>query len=320
MSLQIVTSIINYCTGELTIAAAASVLKDMGTRTGRVVIVDNASPDASADQIAQWIAAQGDPRLHLVRSVLNGGFSAGHNQGFAAFPGADFYLVLNSDAWLRPGFFDAILAAAADNPMAGLIGPRLEHEDGERQDSCFRCPGLWSEVIRGARTGPVTSLLKNHVVSLSMPPDPGAVEWMSFACILIRGDMLRRIGPMDEGYFLYFEDTEYGLRALRSGWQLLYAEDARAVHLHGKSGSVVAAREDRKRLPSYYWCARTRLLRQANGPLGPVLGNLGWITGRVLARLRLVTGRGIPRAHDREWRDIWTGLRTPLRPCPRPGP
>ncbi len=318
MSARVVTSIINYRTGDLTIAAAQSVLETMGDRAGAVVIVDNASGDGSADQIADWIGTRADSRLHLIRSATNSGFSGGHNQTFSAFPDADFYLVLNSDAWLRPGFFDAILQVAEAHPQAGLIGPRLEHEDGTRQDSCFRCPGALSEVIRGARTGPVTALLRRHVVSLPMPPDPDAVDWMSFACILVRGAMLREIGPMDEGYFLYFEDTEYGLRAKRAGWALHYTEAARAVHLHGKSGGLESDRERRARLPRFYWCARTRLLRQANGPLGPLLGNLGWIAGRAVARLRLFTGRGIPRAHDGEWRDVWAGVTDPLRRCPRP--
>lgn len=314
MSVEIVVSIINYRTGAMTIAAAQSVLADLGMRKAAVVIVDNASGDGSADEIAAWIAAVGDNRLRLVRSPANTGFSGGHNQGMAAVPGAGFYLILNSDALLRPGFFDALLAAAQANPRAGLIAPRLEWEDGRPQESCFRFASPASELIRGAQTGPVTQILSRHVVALPVEPDPAAIEWASFACILLRGDMVRAIGPMDEGYFLYFEDSAYALKARRAGWGVVFTPAARAVHFRGGSGPVKAMQAAKKRLPAYFWRSRTRFLRQAHGPLGPVLGNLAWALGRGVANLRRLTGRGVPPAHEREWRDIWTGLTQPLLP------
>jgi GT2 family glycosyltransferase len=317
--MEIAVSIINSRTGAMTIAAAQSVLDELGAREAAVVIVDNASDDGSADEIAAWVAEAGDARLRLVRSPANTGFSGGHNQGMAAAPGAGFYLILNSDALLRPGFFDALLAAARASPRAGLIAPRLEWEDGTPQESCFRFASPASELIRGAQTGPVTRLLSRHVVALPATPDPAAIEWASFACILLRGDMVQAIGPMDEGYFLYFEDSAYSLAARRAGWGVVFAPAARAVHFRGGSGPVKAIQAARKRLPDYYWRSRTRFLRQAHGPAGPLLGNLAWALGRCVAQLRRLTGRGVPPAHDGEWRDIWTGLMQPLLPDRGPG-
>lgn len=313
---ELVVSIINYRTGAMTIAAAQSVLEDFGPREAALVIVDNASGDGSAEEIAGWIENCGDPRVKLVRSVTNSGFSGGHNQGMAAVPGADFYLILNSDALLRPGFCDAILAAAEAHPRAGLIAPQLEWEDGTPQQSCFRFQSPASEVIRGAGSGPVTQLLRRKVVALDLDPDPAEIEWASFACILVRGEMMRAIGPMDEGYFLYCEDSEYGLRARRAGWGVVYHPAARAVHFRGGSGPVKEMSRAKKRMPGYYWRSRTRFLRQAHGPLGPLLGNLGWIAGRALAHLRRLVLKPVPPAHEMEWRDIWTGFAAPLRPAP----
>lgn len=307
-------SIINYRTGDMTIAAVQSVREALRDREAVVAIVDNASGDGSAEQIADWIETTGDPRLRLVRSETNSGFSGGHNQGMAAAPDAAFYLILNSDALLRPDFFDMLLPAAEAHPKAGLIAPRLEWEDGTPQESCFRFAGAASELMRGARTGPVTKLLKRHVVALATPPDPDQIEWASFACILLRGDMVRAIGPMDEGYFLYFEDAEYALRARRAGWGVVHDPKARAVHFRGGSGPVKKLQAAKKRMPAYYWRSRTRFLRQANGVAGPLLGNLAWALGRAIAQLRRLTGREVPPAHEQEWRDIWIGLTKPLAP------
>lgn len=314
----ILISIINYRTGDLSINAAASALTALGDRDGLVVVVDNASGDGSDDHIATWIAGQGDARVMLIRSATNSGFSGGHNQGMAVDPDAAHYLLLNSDALLREDFFDHLLPEVAAHPKAGLFAPQLEWDDGEPQVSCFRFISPVSELIRGAATGPVTTLFRRRVTTLGHNPDPDQIEWASFACILLRGDMVRALGPMDEGYFLYFEDGEYGLRARRAGWGLRYQPKAKAVHFRGGSGPVKTIQAAKKRLPPYYWRSRTRFLRQGYGVLGPLMGNLAWMLGRAIARLRLLTGRSVPKSHDQEWRDIWMGFFDPLRPDEAP--
>ena len=243
-------SIINYKTGDMTIAAAQSALDALGNREVMIVVVDNASGDGSAEQIEAWMAEAGDPRLKLVKSETNSGFSGGHNQGMGAAPEADFYLILNSDALLRPGFFEPLLAAADAHPKVGLFAPQLEWDDGEVQQSCVRFQGVASELIRGAQSGPVTKLLKRHVVALDLPPDPAQIEWASFACILVRGEMARAIGPMDDGYFLYYEDSEYALRAMRAGWGVHHVPEARAVHFRGGSGPVKEMAKAKTRMPA----------------------------------------------------------------------
>lgn len=315
-TMRLAVSILNYRTGAMTIAAAQSVLDALGDGEGRVIVIDNASGDGSADEIATWIAETGDTRVELIRSVTNSGFSGGHNQGLAAAPEADFHLILNSDALLRPGFFAPLLAAAEAMPGAGVFAPQLEGEDGTPQQSCFRFHGIASEMMRGAQTGPVSRLLRRHEVALDLPPDPDQVEWVSFACVLLRGRMVREIGPMDAGYFLYYEDAEYCLRARRAGWNAVYVPAARAVHLRGGSGPVKTLAAAKARMPAYYWRSRTRFLRQAVGPHGPFLGNLAWGLGRAIAWLRVLTGRSVPPSNRSEWRDIWTSFLTPLAPAP----
>lgn len=311
---RIAVSIINYRTGDMTIAAVQSVLDDLGERDGDVIVIDNASGDGSAELIADWITAKGDSRIRLIQSNQNSGFSGGHNQGMAAAPDAEFYLVLNSDALLRPGFFDAMLLAANRDPKVGLIAPQLEYDDGEVQISCFRFTGPISEIIRGAATGVVTKFLKRHVIAIPNPPAPELIEWASFACILLRAKMVREIGPMDEGYFLYFEDAEYTLRARRAKWNVVHTAQARAVHFRGGSGPVKQNQSEKKRLPVYYWRSRTRFLRQAHGVSGPFLGNLGWMLGRTIAQARRLTHSAPHTIHEHEWCDIWTGFWNPLKP------
>lgn len=312
VTLALAVSIINYRTGALTIACVRSVLADLDGIDAEVVVVDNRSGDGSAEEIEAWIAAQAPPvPVRLVRSQTNSGFSGGHNQGIAAAPAA-FHLVLNSDAVIRPGFFRAILAAAEAHPRAGLLAPRIDYDDGTQQVSCFRFPSPLSELIRGAATGPVTRLLARWDVPLAMPPAPRDIGWASFACILLRNEMFAALGPMDEGYFLYFEDTEYCWRARKAGWRIAYVPEARVVHFRGGSGPVKALEKARKRLPAYFYASRSRFFYQAYGRAGLLAANLLWHLGRGLAQARRLAGKSVPAANAREARDLWLNAGDPL--------
>lgn len=312
---RLAVSIINFRTGSLTLTCVRSVLADFRTLpadiVAEIVVVDNRSDDGSAEEIEGWIAAQKPPvPVRLIRSATNSGFSGGHNQGIAAAPAA-FHLVLNSDAILQPGFCRAMLDAAATAPDVGLFAPRIDHEDGTQQVSCFRFPSPWSELIRGAHSGPVTRLLGRWDVPMPMPPRDEEIGWASFACILLRYEMVGRIGPMDEGYFLYFEDTEYCWRARRAGWRIAYVGEARAVHYRGGSGPVKALAQARKRLPAYFYASRSRFFAQAYGRAGLIAANLLWHVGRGLALARGLLGKPVPGSSAREARDLWLNALDP---------
>jgi N-acetylglucosaminyl-diphospho-decaprenol L-rhamnosyltransferase len=311
-------SLINYRTAEMTIRCVASLLAAREGIDLHVAVVDNASGDGSAECIAAWIAAQppGAP-VSLIRSARNTGFSGGHNLGMAA-RSARFHLILNSDALVRPGALGALLAAAEANPRAGLIAPRLEGEDGTPQTSAFRRPSPFSELIRGAASGPVTALLRRWEVPLPPPPDPAEVAWVSFACVLLRAEAAAEAGPMDEGYFLYFEDADHCARLTRAGWTIALAPEARIVHLRGGSAPVKGLAAARKRLPAYWYASRTRLLHRLHGRGGLLAANLAWHLGRGLAQARRLAGKPVPRANAHEARDIWTNFLSPQGDPRRP--
>lgn len=322
MADDLVISIINYKTAPMTLSCVRSVLADLSATpdlSAHVVIVDNASGDGSVEAIAAWIAdSDAAADVTLVASPVNGGFSAGHNLGIAARK-ADFYLLLNSDAVLQPGFCRAMLDAAQADPQGGLFAPRIDYDDGGQQISAFRVPTPASELIRGASTAQVTRALKSYDVPLDMPPHADQIGWASFAGIVLRARMIDAIGNMDEGYFLYFEDTEYCLRARRAGWRIVYVPQARMIHFRGGSAPVKALAKARKRLPAYYYASRTRLFYQAHGWFGLIAANLMWCLGRGISALRPLMGKPRPQAVAHEARDIWTNVLRPMRGPDRSG-
>lgn len=314
--------ILNYRTAALTIDCLGS-LADQVPSLGpeaRAVVVDNGSGDGSADRIAEAIDDRGWSRWsRVVPAGRNGGFSAGNNVGLGPLDGEpepSHVLLMNSDTLARPGALAELLAASRSRPDAGLIGPRLEWPDATPQISGFRFPNPASELIAAAATGPITRLLGRFDVPIAAPEGPTAVDWLSFACVLIRAEAIREVGPMDEGFFMYYEDVDYCRRARRLGWPSLYWPAARVVHLRGGSAPVKRQQSDRRRVSPYYYESRSRYFAKARGPAGPLLANLGWSLGRLVSMAREALGHKAPHTADRQGLDIWTGWRASSRGTP----
>lgn len=305
--------VINFRTAELVKNCLTALGPELEANDARVAIVDNFSNDGSADEIAAWLMT-GDlwkSRAFLIRSPSNEGFSGGNNIGIEAFD-ADHILLLNSDTLVRPGALTAMLAASARERDAGIIAPRLEDEDGTPQISCFRFHSPLSEFLVAAETAPLDKLFAAAVVPVPVADAPMACDWASFACVLIKRKALDDAGPMDDGYFMYFEDADYCRALKKHGWRVIYDPSARVVHLRGGSSPVKSSMKAKKRPPAYYYAARTRYFRKAYGPFGLYAANLSWLLGRGVARLRSAFGKPAPMLCEHQGKDQWMNWREPL--------
>jgi GT2 family glycosyltransferase len=309
MKLSVV--IINYRTADLTIECLNSFLGEMNIRDTGVVVVDNNSGDDSVEVLRKWLKQHDKNNLvTLVESPTNSGFSGGNNIGIQTVD-AECYLLLNSDTIVRKGAFKTLLETALKFPKAGLISPRLEWLDATPQESCFRYPTPVSELIDAAATGPVTRLFKGHVAALEVSDKPVFPQWTSFACVLIKADVIKQVGLLDEGFFMYYEDVEFCYRAQRAGWQIMHNPAARVVHLRGGSSSVKSRARENKRLPRYYYASRSRLYFLLYGRTGLTLANILWWLGASVRLLRDGIERRQPSLPEKKWLDIWTNWRHP---------
>lgn len=312
--MQLGIVIVNYRTPALVVDCLTSLVSEIQVGRDRAIVVDNASGDDSVERIEAAIAHnQWSEWVQVLASPTNGGFSAGNNLGLQALD-ADAYLLINSDTLVRPGALNALKQALQARSDAGIFGPRLEWPDGTPQISCFRHRSPWSEVIAAAATGLVTQLLKSFDVPLPVTDSPIEPDWISFACVLVRREVVEDIGLMDEGYFMYREDNDYCRRAQEAGWKILYWPAARVVHLRGGSGPVKAAISNRKRPPQYLYASRARYFAKFYGKTGLWAANLLWLTGRSLSFVRESVGRKAPHTCEREALDIWTNWWEPMKP------
>lgn len=310
MKAEIAVIIINYCTASLVIQCLNSLEKELGA-DDRVILLDNASPDDSFSEIKREVAQRDWPWLELIESPDNLGFSGGNNLGIQHID-AEYYLLLNSDTIVKPGALKLMSAAARGNPDAGLISPRLLNEDASPQTSCFRYASPLYELLHAAATGPVTKLLNRYNVPLPHAEHGLKAEWLSFACVLIPKKVVDTVGPLDSGYFMYYEDMDFGRRVRRAGWSTLYVQEAEVIHLNGASSGLKDSKTQRKRLPRYLYASRSRYYAKFYGRFGLLAANgcwtIGWLICLLHERIRSRPTHRIPGAA----RDIWTNFLYPL--------
>lgn len=318
--LQLSIVIVNFRTPGFVIDCLTSLLPELNSLDGRIVIVDNNSADNSPELIQSWLAIHDvDNKVIFLQSGHNSGFASGNNIGIKSCI-ASYYLLLNSDTLVRPGAIRIILDTALRFPKAGLISPRLEWLDGTGQESCFRFPSPFSELIAAAQTSIVTRCFSRFIVALPVQVQIAKPQWTSFACVLIRGEVFHQIGLLDEGYFMYFEDVEFCNRARIYGWEIVHNPEARVVHLRGGSSPVKKQAMLKKQLPKYFYESRTRYFYQTYGRAGLTSANLFWWLGRLISGARQVLGRPDKAAIEGQWLDIWTNWHNPLKRRTFPNP
>jgi hypothetical protein len=283
--------IVNYNTGELVVDCLHSLAAEADELGLRVVVVDNASPDGSAARLREAIGANGwADWVELLPLDRNGGFAAGNNAAIrpmlASPDPPDHVLLLNPDTVVRPGAVRRLVEFLDSHPRAGIAGSRLEDPDGTPQRSAFRFPGVAAEFENGTRLGLLSRLLSPFVVAPPQRDKEHKTEWLSGASLLVRREVFERIGFLDEGFFLYFEDVDFCRRARSAGWECWYVPSSRVVHLVSRSTGVNAAGRPARRVPEYWLAARRRYFVKHHGHLMAWVASLAWVIGRASWRLR----------------------------------
>jgi N-acetylglucosaminyl-diphospho-decaprenol L-rhamnosyltransferase len=210
-------------------------LAEQETPMAAVVVADNASSDKTRD-IAEDFAAL---PVRVVELGRNAGYAAGVNAGIAALDltSLDTVLVLNADCQVLPGAL-AILASALRQSGHGIVVPRLVLPDGSTQLTLRHRPTVGRALVEALLPGD----LAGRVGSLGeVVTDPrvyqraGVTAWATGAAMLFSVSALREIGPWDESFLLYSEETEYCLRAADKGWRTWYEPAAVFQHIGGAS-------------------------------------------------------------------------------------
>jgi GT2 family glycosyltransferase len=302
--------IVNYRTPALVIECLRSLVGEVAARPGtRVEVVDNASGDDSQRRIAEAIAAEGwQAWAELTASPVNGGFAYGNNlavrRAMAQAQPADYFWLLNPDTVVRPGALAALADFMDCTPRAGVAGSAIDEQGDVPWPYAFRFPTLWSELEGGLRLGPVSRVLRRWAVAKRMGNQPEQIDWVSGASMMTRAAMFADIGLMDEGFFLYFEETDLCRRAAAAGWQCWYAPQGRVMHIAGQSTGVTSRTDAPRRRPRYWFDSRRRYFVKHHGRLYAAAADALWMASHLLWRARRVLQRKPDTDPPSLWRDF----------------
>jgi GT2 family glycosyltransferase len=228
----------------------------------RVVVVDNASRDGSAALVRATF-----PAVELIEAGGNLGFAGGTNLGLAALGALpDYLLVLNPDTVVHPGAVEAMVAFLEQHPRVGLVGPRLLNPDGTPQPAAFRFPTLAMAALDLFPPGEVLpGRLYGSWWHGRYPQDGGEVPFPLDhplgACMVVRGETLALVGPLDAGYFMYSEEIEWCWRIRRAGWAIWQVPAAKVTHVGG-----AATRQFRHKMLVALWRSRDRFAAVSGPP------------------------------------------------------
>ncbi|MDT8328305.1 MAG: glycosyltransferase family 2 protein [Roseovarius sp.] len=280
---RVLCIILNWRTPEMSLRSCAAAQVAMQDIAGEIVIVDNDSGDGSFEAMQAGI--NGQSRVRVVQAGRNGGFGAGNNAGMRAglsdgMP-PDYVYILNSDAFPARDAIARLLEHLENTPEVGLAGGYIHGSDGAAHVTCFRFPSIAGEFEGAARMGPVSRMLKRHIVPLAVSEADRPVDWLAGASLMIRQEVLDQIGGFDERFFLYFEETDLCLRAAQAGWQAHFVRASEVEHI----GSVSTGMKTWARVPDYWFASRRHYFVKNHGRAYAVAATLAHLGGGVLGQV-----------------------------------
>jgi N-acetylglucosaminyl-diphospho-decaprenol L-rhamnosyltransferase len=253
--------IVSYNTRDLLRDCLRSIFDSLCELSVAVWVVDNASADGSAAMVAAEF-----PHVRLLARDDNLGFARANNLALKQASGR-YLLLLNPDTLVPPGALDGLVAAMDAHPEASVCSPLLLNADGSPQWCWARFPGWKSEL-----TGRLDLSQSPYPLADFADPakraamEPFAADWVGGACFLVRRSAMEAVGLLDEGYFMYSEETDWCCRFRAAGGLVLLVPSVTVTHLGGQSSQAVPVATRRRMYQS-----SVRFYRKRYGALGSLL-------------------------------------------------
>jgi N-acetylglucosaminyl-diphospho-decaprenol L-rhamnosyltransferase len=203
----------------------------------QTVVVDHGSTDGTLDLVRERF-----PAVRIVEQE-NRGLAAGWNRGIRE-TSAPFLLVLNADAWLVDGAAERLAAFADEHERAGFVAPRLLNPDGSLQPSVRAFPTPWrlaTEYLFLRKLAPRSRALNAFYGAGFRHDEVREIDFAKAAGFLLRRATFDDVGPFDEEFFLFSEETDWCYRLREAGWKSYFYPGAEIVHVGGASWRAESA-------------------------------------------------------------------------------
>ena len=231
--------VVSWNTRELTSACLRSIRETAFGRRAQTVVVDNASSDGSAEAIRAEF-----PWVELVASTSNLGFSAGNNLGLGRCRGR-YVLLLNPDTLVLGDVLERSVAYLDANPDVGAMGCRVLNPDRTLQSTCFRYPSLLNLFLLATGLHRVPGQFFGRYDYRGWLRDSEMdVDVVTGCYLMVRGSIVRTVGPLDERFFFCGEETDWCLRIRRAGHRVVLSPVGEIIHFGNQSGRQLSYRRD----------------------------------------------------------------------------
>jgi GT2 family glycosyltransferase len=224
--------VVTYESGEVIGECLDSLMGAAPRRGVSIRVVDNGSHD---DGVPVAISRLGPEKVTALAE--NRGFASGVNAGLARSR-ASWIAVVNPDIRVPHGVLDRLVEILESHPRAGLIGPRVRDDRGREERSVGRFPTLAGEFAHAFYLERLLGLPGRHS---RFPSATGPVDWTSGCFWLLRRAAVDQTGPLDESYFMYYEDSDYCTRLARNGWEVLATPEVAVVHRIGTGSRATSS-------------------------------------------------------------------------------
>jgi N-acetylglucosaminyl-diphospho-decaprenol L-rhamnosyltransferase len=225
--------VVNYNTAHLFDRMFAALMAAEAGLKLQVIVVDNASPDGSAQILRARF-----PHVELIENSINAGFARANNQALPLSRGR-YVLLLNTDAVVSPDTLLKTVEFMDSHPHCGVLGVKLVGSDGSLQPSCRYFPTPWNVFL--ARTGLHRFFPGTRMVD-DMSWDHATVrecDWVPGCYYLVRRKVVEDVGLFDPRYFLYYEEVDHCRAVRQAGWSVIYYPHTQVVHIGGESAESV---------------------------------------------------------------------------------
>lgn len=190
-----------------------------------VVVVDNASSDGSVDD---WDLRY--PQVRLIRNPTNLGFAGGVNSALHDLDGVDAVALVNSDAFVDPGWLEPLVAALEADPHVGAASPKILFAEPDAEGR----PRINNVGVVLGRTWELHDRGYDEVDRGQYDAEEDLWAW-SGGAVLLRTDYLADVGTFDERLFMYAEDADLAWRGAKRGWRYRYVPTSVVHHVHRAS-------------------------------------------------------------------------------------
>ncbi|MBX3278359.1 MAG: glycosyltransferase family 2 protein [Acidobacteria bacterium] len=318
--------IVSFNTRDLLRKCLESLASASGDVPQEIIIVDNASRDGSADMVEAEF-----PEVQLIRSRVNLGFAAANNLAYRQARGR-YIVLLNTDAFLKPGTMRRAIEHMEERPKAGLGGARLFRGDGGWQASARMFPSPLNDllILSGLSAKyPKSRFFGRPDRTWADPLEAAEVDWAPGAFLIIRRETLERVGFFDENFFLYYEEVDLCRRIKAAGYEIWYWPDLEVIHIGGESSKTVEHLQMSKTgLQLTLWRMRSALLyyRKYHGATGAWAARIAETAWHVVRawknagsadesrRAKAAESRLIIDTMKQAWRETSGGRVSPARP------